>query len=72
MNRLTEQLQRLFVSLAHVLALETVLYVQIVGFKQFDTLTAEQVSFLQSLLTGIAPFLALKVADFINTLRGNK
>ena len=72
MNRVTGTLQTIFVSLSHALALASLVYVAVMGTLNFATLTSIQVSYLQSLLVGLGPFLAIKISDFVKDLRGGQ
>ena len=69
MNKITSTLQTIFVSLSHALALASLVYVAVMGTLNFTTLTSVQVSYLQSLLVGLGPFLAIKISDFVRDLR---
>ena len=69
MNKIMNVLQTVFVSLSHALALASLVYVGVMGTLNFTTLTSVQVSYLQSLLVGLSPFLAIKISDFIRDLR---
>ena len=69
MNKITNTLQTVFVSLSHALALISLVYVGVMGTLNFATLTNVQVSYLQSLLVGLGPFLAIKISDFVRDIR---
>ena len=69
MNKIMNVLQTVFVSLSHALALASLVYVAVMGTLNFTTLTSVQVSYLQSLLVGLSPFLAIKISDFVRDLR---
>ena len=69
MNKIMNVLQTVFVSLSHALALASLVYVGVMGTLNFTTLTSVQVSYLQSLLVGLGPFLAIKISDFVRDLR---
>lgn len=72
MNKFTEKLQRLFVSLAHVLAFGSFIYVIVMGTLYFKDLKPDQVSFLQAVLVAQGAYFAIKLKDIIDTFRGGR